>query len=329
MTTELEDDFRDWLRAIPVSDEQLRQLRNLELPARRRHPLLSYWAPAAAALVLLLGAFVALSRAPSVGPTVKADGPVPIQTRAHSNDVCEAARVSGTLVADATYGLALDRSGRTSGAIWPFGYSARRVSGSVVLIGPSGTIVAHEGDQIVAAGAAGPDGTVEVECDIQVNGVRVAPVPTMTALPTPTPGCVRQGITALHGVVEALPDGWSDQAEITAVPAFPNTSGEVYGPVGVAVPPDEGPGRLALYETFPANDAYLKSRIDQSRTRGGTSIAVTVCGEATEVWRDASRGELVLGWTDRDKRDVLVGNSADMSIQQLVDSAESVYDCCG
>lgn|SRR5512146_78127 len=173
MTTDLENDLRSWLRGLPLSDARLRQLRTLDLPARRRHAWLAYLAPAAA-LVLLVGiAFVALSRAPSVGTTVEPDGPVSIQTRPSAAQVCEAGRVSGMLVADPTYGLALDRSGKTSGAIWPSGYSARRMSGVVVLVGPTGSIVAREGDQIVAAGAAGPDGTYEVECDLEVNGLRV------------------------------------------------------------------------------------------------------------------------------------------------------------
>ncbi len=84
-----------------------------------------------------------------------------------------------------------------------------------------------------------------------------------------------------------------------------------------------------LYETFPASDAYFMSRIEQSRKREGKPIAVTVCGEATEVWRDESMGELIIGWTDRDKSDVLIANTADFTVQELVDAAESVYDCCG
>lgn len=141
--------------------------------------------------------------------------------------------------------------------------------------------------------------------------------------------CVRAGATAFGGVVESRPDGWFGQAEIAALPGFPSTYGAVYGPDGAAVPPDEGPGRLVLYETSPASDAYVRSRIEQSRNHAGKPIAVTVCGEATEVWLDGSTGELVVGWTDRDKSDVLVANTADFTVQELVDSAESVYDCCG
>ena len=152
---------------------------------------------------------------------------------------------------------------------------------------------------------------------------------TETALLTLIPRCSRQGDEAFPGVVEARPGGWFDRSGIASVPDFLNTSGRVYGPEGVTVPPNEGPGRLVLYETLPANDAYFKSRIEQSRKREGKPIAVTVCGEATEVWLDESTGELVIGWTDRDKSDVLIANTADFTVQELVDAAESVYDCCG
>ena len=82
-------------------------------------------------------------------------------------------------------------------------------------------------------------------------------------------------------------------------------------------------------ETLPASGAYLKFRADQSRSRDGKPTAVTVCGQPAEVWLDESTGELVVGWTDRDKSDVLVANTADFTVQELVVSAESVYDCCG
>jgi photosystem II stability/assembly factor-like uncharacterized protein len=150
-----------------------------------------------------------------------------------------------------------------------------------------------------------------------------------TASPTLTGRCVRQGVTALRGVVEAPRSGWFDHGDTPALHDFPNTSGRVYGPDSVAVPPNEGPNRLALYETSPANDAYFQSRIELSRSRGGTLVAVTVCGEGTEVWHDEVTGELVLGWTDRNKSDVLVGNSANFTVQELVEVAEKVYDCCG
>jgi hypothetical protein len=159
--------------------------------------------------------------------------------------------------------------------------------------------------------------------------------PTSTAVLTATPSpalvarCVRAGDTAFAGVADVLPDGWSELTEIAALSGFPKTFERVDGPEGATVPPDEGPGRLALFETFPASNAYFKSRIELSRKRHGKPIAVTICGEATAVWLDESTGELLVGWTDRNKSDVMVVNTADFTVQGLVDSAEGVYDCCG
>jgi hypothetical protein len=56
---------------------------------------------------------------------------------------------------------------------------------------------------------------------------------------------------------------------------------------------------------------------------------VNVSGEPAEVWVDPSSGELLLGWTIRGKSEVLVGNAVDFTVASLVDSAESVSDCCG
>ena len=141
--------------------------------------------------------------------------------------------------------------------------------------------------------------------------------------------CARHGVTALAGVADVRPDGWFDQTASSVVPNNPNTSRTVYAPAGSAIPPDEGPGRLVLFETFPASDRYFQDRIDQSRSRGGTPVAVTVCGEMTDVWVDRVTGELVVGWTDRDKGDVLVANSADFTVDSLIEAAEGVSDCCG
>jgi hypothetical protein len=96
------------------------------------------------------------------------DGSVAIRTLPVL-DMCDAARVGGRLVADPSFGLALQNPGYRKGAIWPRGYSARRESGVVVLLGPSGHVVAREGDLIVASGGTGPDDAVNVECDIHVN----------------------------------------------------------------------------------------------------------------------------------------------------------------
>lgn len=96
------------------------------------------------------------------------DGPVAIRTQPQPMAVCEQARVGGTLVADRTFGLAFQNPGYRNGVVWPFGYTARRQSGVILLIGPAGGVVAREGDRILAAGGSGEE-AVYVECDIQVN----------------------------------------------------------------------------------------------------------------------------------------------------------------
>ena len=149
------------------------------------------------------------------------------------------------------------------------------------------------------------------------------------ATPSTAARCSGSGDTAFPGVIDVRPDGWLRQTGSPTVDGYSMTSRTIYGPPGISVPPDEGPHRLVLYETFPRSDVYFSHRIEQSRNRGGVSVAVTVCGEATDVWVDGSSGELVLGWTDRNKSDVLVGNTADFTVGSLVDSAEGVADCCG
>jgi hypothetical protein len=113
------------------------------------------------AVLAVFGLLVACS-------STAADGPVALRTR-EPNQICAAARVGGVLVADPTYGLAFGNPGYVQGAIWPYGYSARRESGAVVLIDPSGHVIAREGDRIVAAGGSADDDAVNVDCDIEVN----------------------------------------------------------------------------------------------------------------------------------------------------------------
>lgn len=163
----------------------------------------------------------------------------------------------------------------------------------------------------------------------------MAAPPTSTAVLTATESpaliarCSRNGDRALPGVLEARPNGWSREGEIAAIPQFPNTFGQIYGPNGAVAPPSEGPGRIVLYETIPGSDAYYKSRIKSSAMRDGKPIPVAICGEATKVWLAEATGELFVGWTDRNKSEVLVANTADVTVPQLVESAESVSDCCG
>jgi hypothetical protein len=167
----------------------------------------------------------------------------------------------------------------------------------------------------------------------------IAPPPS-TGVPTPrllTPSAQLTIISprpsedadVFPGVVEVRPDGWFYRTGVEAPIGFPETSGRVYGPDEVAVPPNEGPGRLVLYETFPANEAYLERRIEASRKHGGRAQAVVLNGVAAEVWLDEATGELLLGWTLPGKSEVLVANTADFTVAQLLKSAESVANCCG
>ena len=156
-----------------------------------------------------------------------------------------------------------------------------------------------------------------------------APSLTASVQPTLISPSPSENADVLSGVVEVRPDGWFDQITLDAPLGFPNTTGRVYGRDGIAVPPDEGPGRLAFYETVPADETYLASRIEGSRKRGGRAQAVVVNGAAADVWLDETTGELLLGWTLPGKSEVLVANTADFTVAQLVKSAESVSDCCG
>ena len=77
-----------------------------------------------------------------------------------STDVCEAASIGGFLAPDAAYGLGLrDGEGKVHGVIWPYGFTGRRDINGVLLIDPSGNVVAREGDKIAMRGAYGDDGT--------------------------------------------------------------------------------------------------------------------------------------------------------------------------
>ena len=161
----------------------------------------------------------------------------------------------------------------------------------------------------------------------------VLPSPTVVAGATDEgiPACVPDPTAtgALSGVVEQRPEGWSLLSTGFDLEGFPGVQWQVYGPTGPEVPLEEGPGRLVLYESFKGGDAYFKSRAAASRKAGGTAIAANVCGDETTVWVDETSGELLVGWTYRGKSDVLVANSVDFTVQQLIESAERVYDCCG
>lgn len=164
--------------------------------------------------------------------------------------------------------------------------------------------------------------------------------PTVLPTPSPTPGPISGSGRSpnpspsthqevLAGVVEARPHGWFQQASIEPPVGFPRTGGEVYGPGTIEVPPAEGPGRFAFYETIPADPSYLESRVAASRRHGSRARTVIVDGHVAHIWVNRSTGELLLGWELPGKSEVLVANTADFTVAQLVRTAESIADCCG
>jgi len=122
----------------------------------------------------LAGCAVPPSTQPSsTQPSLSPGEAVPLLTQPspHPGEVCLAARISGVLTADPTYGLGLWRNGAVRGILWPHGYSARYELGGIVLINPSGRIVAREGDDVVMAGFTSDD-RISHPCN-EPNGVEV------------------------------------------------------------------------------------------------------------------------------------------------------------
>lgn len=80
--------------------------------------------------------------------------PVPTQAPAQpgTRPLCELALISGRLVADARWGIALDDpAGFVRVVIWPYGFAARR-DARLVLLNAAGQIIAGEGDQVTIGG---------------------------------------------------------------------------------------------------------------------------------------------------------------------------------
>ena len=337
------------------------------LPARRRRNRFVSVA-AAAAVVLALGlaaiAVVPHSSGPARGPGRLPPDPAAFArdprlarcgaTIANALDIFEMAHARDYHLHLPAMGLSpeLDVDARAFVVVYrdrqPFG-----VSGAAPPPGqtwpPAPSLAPGHHDVCVLVGSDPSTAEMNVYGDVDIAGLTVAidltepSVPTPSALPTssaiastgpsmasatPQPGCIRNGSHAFPGVVDSRPAGWSYLTGISPA-GFPQTVEVTYGPGGAAVPPDEGPSRLTLYETFATDTAYLKSRVEQSRRHGARPVAVKVCGEPTAVWLNDTTGELVLGWTDRDKSEVLVANTADFTVAELVRSAETVTDCCG
>ena len=103
----------------------------------------------AVAAVLLAGCTADQSPTPSPESIALLTEPAPAQA-------CMEALAMGTLVFDPRSTLAIGGpSGERTPVMWPFGYSARLVDGTLELLDNRGQLVAREGDRIEMGGGFG------------------------------------------------------------------------------------------------------------------------------------------------------------------------------
>lgn len=80
------------------------------------------------------------------------------EPKPHGN-VCLLAQVGGIVAVDPKVGVGLrGPDGVTRPVVWPFGYTASRDFEGVTITDEEGRVVAHEGDEIAAAGMTGDNG---------------------------------------------------------------------------------------------------------------------------------------------------------------------------
>ena len=121
-----------------------------------------------------------------------------------------------------------------------------------------------------------------------------------------------------------LPSGWTLQRSFEQEPGPPPIWVQVYAASAVGEGPIEGPGELVLYEAFGLIGEWSDTRAEKARERGAAQLTVRVSGTPEILWRDGASGELLLSWTLDGKSLGLVGNTADMTADQLVNIAEGV-----
>jgi hypothetical protein len=84
--------------------------------------------------------------------------PVALRTAAAKADGCDMAVLAGELVASNQSGLAIRDGDELTEVIWPFGYSAARETGGIVLRDDTGKVVGHEGQRVEVGGGLGANG---------------------------------------------------------------------------------------------------------------------------------------------------------------------------
>jgi hypothetical protein len=153
------DDRNDVLRAARV--EALKPQ-----PRRSVWPRLAGWVAAAAA-VLVLGvvALPVLLSPPLVGPSkshqpagsstsapASAAAAITLHTAESPQDACDDALLTGVLVEDPNWGIAVETAGQPMGVVWPYAYSARRNGVLAELLDGSGAVRAVTGQTVAVGG---------------------------------------------------------------------------------------------------------------------------------------------------------------------------------
>lgn len=122
-----------------------------------------------------------------------------------------------------------------------------------------------------------------------------------------------------------MPAGWKLRRSFEQEPGPPPIWVEIYAPSEVAASgPYEGPGQLVLYQAFGLIGEWSDTRAEKARERGATPIVVSVNGTTQTLWQDGASGELDLSWTLGGDSFGLVGNTADMTADELVRIADTV-----
>jgi hypothetical protein len=129
------------------------------------------------------------------------------------------ARVGGILAGHPTYGLGFQNPGYVTGAIWPHGFTARRESGVILLIGVAGQVVAREGDRILAAGGSASDDAVNVDCDISIVEIVETMVPAPDEDCGPLMGTGDAKVACISLINAALGDRYAAFAAVEVAPA--------------------------------------------------------------------------------------------------------------
>ena len=133
------------------------------------------------------------------------------------------------------------------------------------------------------------------------------------------------GEPAALATLASFPAGWSVvHEEAGCCGTEPPVWVRVYAAAPVAEPMQEGAGTLVFHQALGLSDEWDTWRAQKSQDRGGHPEAATMGGLPVTVWVDPTTGELLLAWDQGGRSFGLVGNSADMTVEELIGYAESL-----